>query len=327
MVVRVLVIGGTVFLGRAVVDAALERGHEVTLFHRGRHPAHRPDEVEEVLGDRAADLGPVAGRHFDAVVDTCGYLPRTVGHAASSLRTDHYTFVSSASVYADLATAPVTEANRLHEPPGPEQTAVDGQWYGPQKAGCERALAAARTGPSLVQRVGLIVGPHDPTDRLTYWVTRMRRPGPVLAPDVPDQPVQFVDVRDLAAWTLDAAAAGTTGTMNVNGPRGLTFGRLLASCGAAEIAWTGEDLLLEQGVAPWTELPLWVPKRFGMPGLSDMDTGRAQAAGLRTRPVAETIAAIAAWAEGDEVRVEADYGTRARSAVLTPEREAELLGR
>jgi 2'-hydroxyisoflavone reductase len=325
--VRVLVIGGTVFLGRHLVDAALERGHEVTLFHRGRHAAHRPGEVEEVLGDRACDLGLLAGRQFDAVVDTCGYLPRHVGEAASALRTDHYTFVSSASVYADLATVPVTETNRVHAPPGPEQTAVDGQWYGPQKAGCERALAVARSGPALVQRVGLIGGPHDPTDRLTYWVTRMRRPGPVLAPAVPDQPVQFIDARDLAAWTLDAAAAGTTGTMNVNGPRGLTFGRLLAACGDAEIAWTDEDVLLEQGVAPWTELPLWVPERFGLAGMSDMDTGRAPAAGLRTRPVEETIAAIAAWAESDAVRVQADYGTRARSAVLTPEREAELLER
>jgi 2'-hydroxyisoflavone reductase len=319
---KVLVIGGTVFLGRHVTDAALERGHEVTLFHRGRHAAHRPGDVEEVLGDRDHDLGLLAGRHFDAVVDTCGYLPASVRSAAAQLRADHYTFVSTASVYADLTTVPVTEGNRLHGAPGPEQTAVDGQWYGPQKVGCEQALAATRRGPTLVQRPGLIVGPHDPTDRFTYWVTRMRRPGPVLAPAVQQQ-VQFIDARDLAAWTLDAAAAGTTGTMNANGPR-LAFAGLLAACGDAEIAWTDEDVLLDAGVAPWTELPLWVPERFGAPGLLDMDTGRARAAGLRTRPVADTIADTAAWA-GSGVRVAADYGTRARSGVLTPEREAELL--
>lgn len=323
---RVLILGGTVFLGRHLVDAALGRGDEVTLFHRGRHPAHRPAEVEQVLGDRDRDLHLMSGQRFDAVVDTCGYLPRHVGQAAAVLDAVHYTFVSSASVYADLATVPVTEDAPLLEPPGPQETRVDGPLYGPQKAGCERALLGVRTEGVLVQRAGLIVGPHDPTDRLTYWATRMRGPGPVLAPDVRHQPVQFIDARDLAAWTLEAAATGTTGVMNAVGPgRQLTFGELLHLAGPAPVEWVDEQVLLDAGVAPWSELPIWLPAHFGMAGLMDLDTSRAQAAGLTVRPVVETLRDIASWAESTRDRVAADYGTRARSAVLTPQREAELL--
>ncbi len=323
---RVLIIGGTVFLGRHLVDAALTRGDEVTLFHRGVHPSHRSSDVEEVLGDRDGDLALLAGRSFDAVVDTCGYLPRHVGEAAATLDAGHWTFVSSVSAYADLAAGPVREDAPLHTPPAPEETRTDGPLYGPQKAGCERALLRARPDGVLIQRAGLIVGPHDPTDRFTYWATRMQRPGPVLAPDVPDQPVQVIDVRDLAAWTLEAAEAGTTGVVNASGPRqALTLARLLALAGPEPIAWVGEQGLLDAGVQPWTELPLWLPAHFGALGMMDVDTARAQAAGLRTRPIEDTLRDTAAWAASDPARITADYGTRASSAVMTPAREAELL--
>lgn len=321
---RLLVLGGTVFLGRHLVDAALARGHAVTIFHRGRHAAHRPGDVEEVLGDRARDLGRLAGRRFDAVIDTSGYLPGDVAAAARVLDAAHYTFVSSASVYADLATVPVTEDAPLLESPDPGETDA-AERYGELKAACERALAAARPDGVLVQRPGLIAGPHDLTDRVTYWAERLRRRGRILAPAVPEQAVHFIDARDMAAWSVEAAEAGLTGVMNVNAPRGgLTFGELLATA-RGEVAWVDEQRLIDAGVEPWSELPLWLPARFGLAGMMDMDTSRAQAAGLTTRPVAETLADTAAWAQATGERAVADYGTRARSLVLSPEREAELL--
>lgn len=323
--VKVLILGGTVFLGRHLVDAALARGWQVTLFHRGRHSAHRPRDVEELLGDRDSDLRLLSGRRFDAVIDTCGYLPRHVEASARTVDAGHYTFISSASVYARLSEVPVLEGAALHTPPESTEGRLDGPWYGPQKAGCELSVQRSRDGV-LVQRVGLLVGPHDPTDRLTYWAMRPRRPGPILAPAVPDQRVQMIDVRDLSEWTLDAAQAGVTGVMNVSGPRAThTFEQLLLRAGASEVAWVDEQALLDAGVAPWTELPMWLPARYGMSGLMDLEVARAEAAGLRTRPLEATIADTAAWAADDDSRVIADYGTRARSTVLTAERESDLL--
>lgn len=334
---RVLIIGGTAFLGRHVVDAALDRGDEVTVFHRGLHPAPRPAEVTEVLGDRTVDLTPLVGRRFDAVIDTCGYLPADVGRSASEIDAEQYVFVSTASVYADDVTVPVTEDQPTLEPPGPAVTDVHGELYGPQKVGCERALRETRAGSALILRAGLLVGPYDPTDRLTYWAMRFRRPGPVLAPDVRDHPVQWLDARDLARWSIDAAEAGLVGTMNAAGPgRALTFGGLveLASDLAEDsglprpdIRWVAEQTLLDAGVQPWTELPMWVPTAWNAPGVFDLDVRRIEAAGLTTRPLRDTLRDLVAWASTDSVRVEADYGTRARSLVLTPERERELLTR
>lgn len=321
---RVLILGGTVFLGRHLVDAALDRGDQVTLFHRGRHPAHRAADVTEIHGDRASALDLLTGRHFEAVVDTCGYLPRDVRKSATLLSADHYTFISSASVYAPTTVVPLTEDSELVEPPDPAVTDTAGELYGPQKVGCERALSDVRD--ALVLRAGLIVGPHDPTDRFTYWATRMRRPGPVLAPDVSDQLVQFIDARDLARWVMGAAAGGVSGAMNVNGPRRrMTFGSFLRAPGDASVRWVAEDVLLAAGVQPWSELPLWLPERFGVPGMMDLDVSRAERAGLTTRPVAETLRDTAEWGERNPIRVRADYGTRARSTVLTAERETALL--
>lgn len=330
---RLLVLGGTVFLGRAVVDAAVARGHDVTVFHRGRHPAPRPADVTEVLGDRTAGFAALAGRTFDAVVDTCGYLPADVDRSARGIDAGHYGFVSSASVYADLTTVPVTEESAVLEPPGPAVTDVHGEFYGPQKAGCERALRDVRGGSALVVRAGLLVGPHDPTDRFTYWATRFGSPGPVLAPAIADHPVQFLDARDLADWMVRAAEDGVTGTMNASGPRrALTFGELLYRAAAAagvprpDVRWVGEQALIDAGVQPWTELPLWVPTAWDAPGVLDMTVDRAVAAGLTARPLADTLRDVVAWAAAGE-RVSADDGTRASSRVLSAAREAELLTR
>ncbi len=327
---RVLVLGGTVFLGRHVVDAALARGDEVTILHRGTHPAHRPGEVAEVLGDRADGFAAVAGTPFDAVVDTSGYRAADTDRAAREIDAGHYVFVSTVSVYADPS-GPLTESSPVHEPPAAEVTEVAGELYGPQKVGAERALRAVRGESALIVRAGLLVGPHDPTDRFTHWATRFMRPGPVLAPDVADRPVQVLDARDLAAWMLHAAEAGVTGTMNAAGARGITFGDMLSVCAAAagtttaDVRWIDEQRLLDAGVQPWTEVPLWLPTAWGAAGLMDVSVNRAAAVGLRARPLADTAHDTLAWATVDAQRVAADDGTGARSAVLTPDREAELL--
>ena len=325
---RVLILGGTVFLGRHLVDAALARGAVVTLFHRGHNACHRPDEVEQVLGDRRTDLALLTEREFDVVVDTSGYLPAEVRDSATAVRAGHYTFVSSGSAYADASTRPLAEDEELHESPPPGERRVHGEFYGPQKAGCERALREVRRDSSLILRAGLLVGPNDPTDRFTYWALRMREPGPALAPAVPDQPVQFLDARDLASWILQAATDGVTGVMNVNGPRARwTFGALLAAIGDTEIHWVDEHLLLDAGVQPWTELPLWLPEQFGATGLLDMAVDRAELCGLRARPLADTVRDTVRWAADRSVGFAADYGTRAHSMVLSRAREADLLAR
>lgn len=325
---RVLVVGGTVFLGRHVVDAALARGDEVTIFHRGRHPAHRPGDVEEVLGDRERpeDLARLAGRSFDAVVDTCGYRPGQVAAVLDVVGAGagHYTFVSSISVYADGVTAPVDESSAVRTPPPDPATVPIAEAYGELKVACEQVAAAALPDRSLSVRAGLIVGPFDPTDRFTWWVRRMDEGGEVLAPAVPDQPVQVVDVRDLAAFVLDAAGAGSTGVVNAVGPPGeATFAGLLDAAGAAAgggatVRWVDEDFLLGEGVQPWTEVPLWVPSSDPTAALLQVDDTRARALGLRARPVAATVADVLDWDRSRDRTVAAAAG-------LPRDREAALL--
>lgn len=329
---RVLLLGGTVFLGRHLVDAALARGHEVTIFHRGRQSAHRPSDVEEVLGDRDGDLQALRGRSWDAVIDTCGYVPRPVRDSARALAdaVEHYTFVSSVSVYADLSRA-VDEDTPVHEPPPASVEGPVSEHYGPLKVGCERAVLEELPARALILRPGLIVGPNDPTDRFTYWVRRVTAGGEVLAPQPSSAPVQVIDVRDLAAWTLDLAERRSTGTLNAVGPpRTHTFASILAACreetdSDAWITWADPQFLLDQGVGPWEELPLWLPADLGMGAMLDVEDSRARAAGLRTRPLSETILDLHAWDRARSTPVvpqeDAGYG----AAGLAPDREAALL--
>lgn len=323
---RVLVLGGTVFVGRHVVDAALLAGHEVTILHRGTHPAPRPDAVEELLADRDGGLRVLDGREFDTVVDTCGYLPRHVREAAEALvgQVGHYTFVSSANAYPDRPLrVPVREGDPEQVPLGEDVTEVTDLTYGPLKVACERAVQAALPGRVLIQRAGIIVGTHDPTDRFTYWARRLlNQPGPVLVPDVPDQPVQVIDVRDLAAWTVTAAVAGVTGVFNAVRPEGsLTFAGLVAAAAGLvahppEPVWVAERFLLDHGISPWSQIPLWVNSADEPPGLMMLDSTRAERAGLTFRAIAQTLEDTAAW---DVERPHPSPGA------LTPEREAQLL--
>jgi 2'-hydroxyisoflavone reductase len=317
-----LILGGTRFLGRHLVEAALGDDHGVTLFNRGLSGPDLFPEVETIKGDREGDLSALRGRRWDAVIDTCGYVPRVVRASAGLLAdaVDHYTFVSSISVYPDDMGPGTDEGAPVEELGDPTVEEVTGETYGGLKALCERAAEEEMPGRVLNVRPGLISGPHDPTDRFTYWPRRVAAGGEVLAPDRPECRVQFIDVRDLAAWMVKMSAEQQTGTYNATGPAyELRMGKLLEECeavgGDAKIVWVSEEFLEENGVEPFTELPLWVPREYA--GMQAVDCCKAIATGLTFRPLSETIRDVLEW---DSKRVEADL-----VAGLKPERERELL--
>lgn len=320
---RLLVVGGTRFLGRHLVAQALAAGHQVTLLHRGRSgPALFP-EAEHRIADRNGDLAALAQGHWDAVVDTSAYVPCHVRSMAAALagRVERYLLVSTISVYASMAPPGPDEDAPLQTLPDPTTETVNGDSYGGLKVLCEQALAEAMPGRHLVARPGLLVGPHDPTGRFTWWAQRVAAGGPFLAPGDPAAPVQCIDARDAAAWLLQQAVADSTGVFNLTGPAApLTMGGFL-DCARqalrpdAQPVWVSEDFLLQQGVAPWMDLPLWLPQADS--GLHQADIRRALAAGLRCRPLAQTFADTAAWATAHD-------GPRA-GVGLAPEREAALL--
>ena len=297
---HVLVLGGTRFVGRHVVNAALEAGHEVTLFNRGlTNPELYPD-VEKLRGDRGDDLSAIAGREFDTVLDIAGYLPRHVRRSTEELRslTGFYVFVSSISVYSDFSPIGIDEDAPLEQLE--DETSEDiGRDYGALKVRCEEIVQSAFVDDSLIVRPGLIVGPHDHTNRFTYWVTRMECGGRVLAPAPPERPVQYVDARDLAAWMIEMTEQRSGGVFNAVCPP-FPMADLLGECSRvagsdALIEWVEEDFLLSQDVSPWEELPLWLPGRDDAGSLS-VDASKAAASGLRSRPSAETAEDILLWA-------------------------------
>ena len=323
---RLLILGGTIFLGRHLVDAALARGHEVTLFNRGQHGAELYPAVERLRGDRDGDLEALRGRRWDAAIDTSGYVPRVARASAELLagEVEHYTFISSLSVYAHFRERGTDERAPVGVLDDPTVEQVDGETYGPLKALCERAVEAALPGRALIVRPGLIVGPHDPTDRFTYWPSRAARGGEVLAPGRPERHVQIVDARDLAEWTVRMVEARQTGVYNATGPaEPLTMGRLLEVCqevgGGARVTWVSEPFLAERQVGAWIELPLWLPASDpDLAGFSDVDVSKAIAAGLTFRDLAATVRDTLAW---DATRPP----EREWRAGLSPAREAELL--
>jgi 2'-hydroxyisoflavone reductase len=322
--VRILVLGGTAFAGRHLVELALARGHELTLFNRGRTGPGLFPQVERVTGERSGSLEGLRGRRFDAVVDTSGYSPGDVERSAQLLShsAGRYLFVSSRSVYADHSTPGSDEDAPLGElPEGAPRHEITEVSYGPLKVGCERAAQAAFAGRSVVMRPGLIVGPYDPTGRFTYWPLRIADGGDVLAPNPPDQPIQLIDARDLATFALDLLERDADGTFDVVTPAGmLTLAGVIDACRAASasdvrIVWVDEGFLLDRGVEPWSQIPLWTPGE-GFAGFQRSDSSRALAAGLRVRPIADTAADTLRWAAG----ADPDPGP-----AMTREREAELL--
>lgn len=322
---RLLVIGGTVFVGRAVVEEALARGHAVTYFHRGRHGGGMHPQAEELLGDRTGDLAPLRGREWDAVVDTCGFEPQYVAASAQLLSgaVGIYVFVSSGGVYRDWPMHPVPdEGAPVHQ--GPEAA------YGPLKAACERAAEAAMPGRVLHVRAGVIVGPHENIGRLPWWLRRLAAGDRVLAPGPADAGLQLVDVRDLAAWMLDMALERRAGAFNaVAPPSSWSWGQLLETCRevtgrAAELTWVDGSRVAEAVEEPWEELPLWPAPLPEMASIYSIGAERALEAGLVTRPLPDTVADTWAWLSSPGARLAA-WRQEVRARGLAPERERSLL--
>lgn len=323
---KLLILGGTVFLGRALVDAALARGHEVTLFNRGQHNPELYPDVEKLRGNRDGNLNALKGRRWDAVIDTSGYVLRLVKASAELLAdaVDHYTFVSSISVYADFTTPGMDEMYPVGKMADETVEQITGETYGPLKALCEQAAERAMPGRVLTIRPGLIVGPHDQTDRFTYWPVRVAKGGEVLAPGRPDNPVQIIDVRDLAEWNIRMVEARQTGVYNATGPDYvLTIYQLLHECkrvtrSDARFTWVSDAFLMDHGATPCTEVTLWLPSKEENQGFARADVGKAIEAGLTFRPLADTIRDTLAWDATRPAAVERRNGIR-------PAREAEWL--
>ncbi|WP_232668472.1 NAD-dependent epimerase/dehydratase family protein [Pseudonocardia sp. TRM90224] len=300
-----LVIGGTSFVGRAAVAEALRRGHRVTTFNRGRTGPDVPG-VRAVRGDRtdAGALAELARHTFDAVLDPGGQVPADVLAAARALRASapFYAFVSSAAVYRDWTALPWTETASIHEGTADDDGPPDLFTLGPRKSGCERAVFETYgSDAALVVRPGLVVGPHDNVGMLPWWLSRIHLGGTVLAPGDPEQPLQLVDARDVAAFVVDRVEAALGGVFNTmpSVPR-TTIGEYLDLCvaatgSAARLVWVPDEVLLEHGAGPWNELPFWLPTAANPAAAWPVDATAARVAGMRCRPPEETVRDTWAW--------------------------------
>ena len=325
---KILIIGGTKFLGRHLVDSALARGHVVTLFNRGKTNPGLFPSVETILGDREFDIAKLAGREWDAVVDVAGYVPRIVRLSATGLReaeaVGRYVYISSISAYAGLARAGVTESDPLATMEDESVEEITESTYGPLKVLCEKAAQEIYGERALVIRPGLIVGPHDPTDRFTYWPVRVARGGDVLAPDRPEALTQIIDVRDLSDFTIQLIEENTGGVFNATGPEhGLGFGTMLDACqqvsgSDARLHWASPEFMERHKVEAWSDMPAYLPETGNDAGWARVDVSKAVRAGLAFRPLEETVRDTLAWANTRP----ADHAWRAG---LKPEREQELL--
>ncbi|WP_329086588.1 MULTISPECIES: NAD-dependent epimerase/dehydratase family protein [unclassified Streptosporangium] len=318
---RILIIGGTRFVGRHITEAAIAAGHEVSLLHRGRTGPGLFPEAEHLTADRDGDLSVLRDRRWDATIDVSAYLPSQVTSLSGALSTGQYTFVSSTAVYRAPETRGFTEDSPLAEIDGPVPETVTGETYGALKVLCERAAAEAFGFPTLVVRPTYVIGPHDYTGRFTYWVNRIARGGEVLAPGDPGDPIQVIDARDMAAWIVSMVEETHPGTFHaVSPPPPFSFGDMLEAIAAevgppgTTLTWVGQDFLLAEGETG-RSLPLWSE---GDPWMSvnTADPAAARAAGLEPRPLGQSIREIR--------EAESSFST---DATLTPARETELLSR
>jgi nucleoside-diphosphate-sugar epimerase len=332
--VHILILGGTWFLGRVLTEGALHRGHEVTTFNRGRAGVDMPG-VEVVRGDRErpADLARlVSGRSWDAVIDTSGFVPTVVRQSARALadHAERYAFLSTVSVYEDWPQQPVTETSsvrsgRVDEEAGPDAASAAG--YGRLKHGCELAVVESFPTGALLLRPGVLLGPYENVGRLPWWLTRIARGGQVLAPGPADRPIQPIDARDVSGFLLDRLEAGDANLFNLAAPQEhATLGSLLNACiqatgSDAELVWVDPDFLLVHGVGQWTELPLWRT----YPGTWAVDTGRAEAVGLRCRPIADTVRDTWAWLHAGGQPIGGEEG-RWDEHGIDAEKERRVLG-
>jgi len=326
-----LVIGGTHFLGRHLVDGALERGWRLTLFNNDADTPALYRAARHLLGDRDRDFGALEGMRWDAVVDTCGFLPEQVRRSATILsgRAANYVFVSSLSVYADHSRHGLSEDDTLQTLPATaDPAAFTNEHYPALKVLCEQAAQSCFDGTVALIRPGLIAGPLDPTWRCNYWIDRFRRPGDVLAPGVGENTVQMIDVRDLASFILRACVDNLEGPFNTVAPDPpAVMLEFLSHCAAAtggknSVAWVAEDFLLAKGIVPFIDMPVWLdaPSK----GLTCASAVRAKAAGLDCRPLSDTVRDTAEWLSAHNIQQPAQ-GYRGRHYGLSPEREAQLL--
>jgi 2'-hydroxyisoflavone reductase len=330
---NILILGGTGFTGPFQVRYALSRGHKVTTFNRGKtHPGELPGEVEQLIGDRNGQLDALKGRKWDVAIDNPTTLPAWVRDAAQVLKgnVERYVFISTVSVYADVKNG-VDENAPLQKYDGPDafketleaMRASGYKTYGPLKALSEKEAEKWFPGKTLVIRPGLIVGPGDETDRFTYWAVRVDRGGEVLAPGDPKDPVQFIDARDLAEWTIRMAENRETGIYNATGPtKPLVIGDMLGGIKTslnsnADFTWLNADFLKQREVEAWSDMPVWAGDELG---LARTNISRALGKGLTFRPLADTARDTLAWFKSQPRERQAKL-----KAGLTPEREAEVL--
>lgn len=324
---RLLILGGSVFIGPHQINDALARGHTVSVFNRGKTKTDLPPSVEQLVGDRDSDLSALEGREWDIVIDNSAYIPRWVRSAADVLRGNigHYQFVSTIAVYADRSTPDQDEDAPLDTLDDPTTEEVNGETYGPLKTHCEEAVRETFPDNHTIVRPGVIAGPGDPTSRFTYWPARMQRGGEVLAPGNGNDRAQYIDARDLARFQIKLAEQRTQGTFNAVGPHPPinTADLLRAASESAgvtpNLTWVPADFLLERDVRPWVDVPLWLPAGHPTAGFAAMNTDRARAAGLTARPPLDTARDTLQWFNA----LGPNDQTLGNS--LTPERERELL--
>jgi len=324
IVLKILILGGTSFLGPHLVQELQQKGHEVTLFNRGNQSSDFSN-VEQLRGDRDGNLEALKGRNWDAIIDTSGHLPRIVRDSSKLLAnsTKHYTFISTIGVYQDFHKQNIDESYPVAKLDDEKNEEITEKTYGALKAACEEVIQNYFPNNCLIIRSGLIVGPLDPTDRFSYWPIRIGEGGEILAPGSPTQLLQFIDVRDLAKWIVAMVEQQAIGTYNVTGPSTpLNFEQLLQSCQRisnknASITWVSEDFLINHQVQDWVELPLWLSYKRHMPGFLNVNINKALQAGLTFRPLHETLSAIIAW---DKSR-----GSKKGQIGLNPEKEKSLL--
>lgn len=323
---RILIIGGTRFLGRHLVESTLAHNHDVTLFNRGKsNPALFP-QLETIIGDREHDVDKLNGRIWDAVIDVAGYVPRIVRLSAEALQENvaRYVFISTISVYRDFKQIGIDESYPVGKIEDETVEEITGETYGPLKALCEQVVQDTYRERALIVRPGLIVGPHDPTDRFTYWPVRVARGGDVLAPQKPEAAIQVIDVRDLADFIIKLIQDNASGIYNATGPDyDLTIGKLLevskqVNNSNADFKWASIDFLNQHKVEAWSDMPTWVPDDEEGIGFSRVNVSKAINAGLTFRPLEETVRDTLAWAQTRPP----DHEWRAG---LTAEREAQVL--
>jgi 2'-hydroxyisoflavone reductase len=334
---RILILGGTGFTGPFQIQYALKRGHKIATFNRGKtHPGETPEGVEQLIGDRNGQLDALKNRQWDVVIDNPTSAPVWVRDAAQILKgnVDRYVFISTISVYADTSKPGTEESAPLAKYTGPDamkesrETIIASKFalYGPLKALSEQEAEKWFPKKTLIIRPGLIVGPRDETDRFSYWPMRVDRGGEVLAPGAPSDPVQFIDGRDVAEWTIRMVENGETGIYNATGPaKQLGIGDMLENMKSslksqAKFTWVNADFLATQKVEPWSDMPVWIPPRGEEAGGNQISNKRAIAKGMTFRSLADTTRDTVAWFKSQPPDRQAKL-----KAGLTPEREGEVL--